>query len=183
MSLNDKNNINFINFINSKDNNNMTALQYSLMNNSNKVINDLVLLDIIDLYSKDYDNKNCFDYADSMGNEKFNEIIKIKNTKFNKFKRYINITLLFLFNTLIYFITLPVINSDMILYIQLVLIINTFIIEVIINPGLNKGNKNIYYNMLYNVNENNISKELTEIIKYCPFCYCKKEQTTTKHCF
>ena len=187
LSLNDKNNnINFINFINAKDNNNMTPLQYSLMNNSNKVINDLILLDKIDLYNKDYDNRDCFDYADSMGNEKFREIIKIKNTKFNKCKRFINIIFLFLFNSLIYFIILPVINRNMILYIQLVLnfiiIINICIIKFIINPGFKKGNKNIYNTLLYNVNENNIYKELTEIIKYCPFCYCKKEKTTTKHC-
>ena len=187
LSLNDKNNnINFINFINSKDNNNMTALQYSLMNNSNKVINDLMLLDAIDLYNKDYDNRDCFEYADSMGNEKFIEITKIKNTKFNKCKRFANITSLILFNVLIYFVTLPVINRNMILYIQLflnfIIIINIFIIKFIINPGFYKGNKDIYNNMLYNVNENNIYKELTEIIRFCPFCYCKKEKTTTKHC-
>ena len=187
LSLNNKNNsINFINFINSKDNNKMTALQYSLMNNSNKVINDLILLDIIDLYNKDYDNRDCFEYADSMGNEKFDEIIKIKNTKFNKCKRFTNIIVLFLFNNLIYFINLPVINRNMILYIQLflnfILIIISIIIKFLVNPGFNKGNKDIYNSLLYNVNENNIYKELTDIIKHCPFCYIKKEKTTTKHC-
>ena len=105
LSLNDKNNnknINFINFINSTDNNNMTALQYSLMNNSNKVLNDLVLLKNINLYNKDFDNRDCFDYAEAMNNENFNDIIKLKNTKINILKRFICIILLILFNTLIF---------------------------------------------------------------------------------
>ena len=81
LSLYDKtisNNINFVNFINSKDNNNMTALQYALMNNSNKVIKDLILLENIDLYNNDVDNRDCFDYAEAMKNETFDEMIKLK---------------------------------------------------------------------------------------------------------
>jgi hypothetical protein len=184
LSLNDKN-INFTNFINSKDNNNATALQYSLMNNSNKVLNDLILLDNIDLYNKDYDNRDCFDYAKAMNNEKFQEILSIKNTKFNIFKRFIYITILILYNILIYLITLPVINKLFILFIQLglnfVLIIFVLIIKLL-NPGTNKGNKQIYDDMLYNINENNIYREITEIIRHCPYCYFKREKTTTKHC-
>ena len=184
LSLNDKN-INFTNFINSKDNNNATALQYSLMNNSNKVLNDLILLDNIDLYNKDYDNRDCFDYAKAMNNEKFQEILSIKNTKFNKFKRFLYITILILYNILIYFITLPVINKLFILFIQLGL--NFFLIIVVLiikllNPGTNKGNKQIFDDMLYNINENNIYREITEIIRHCPYCYFKREKTTTKHC-
>ena len=49
---NDKENIKFLNYINFKDNNNMTALQYALMNNSHKAILELTLLDKIDLSSQ-----------------------------------------------------------------------------------------------------------------------------------
>ena len=156
LSLNDKNNnisINFTNFINYIDNNNMTALQYSLMNNSNKVLNDLVLLKNINLYNKDFNNRNCFDYVEAMNNENFGDIIKLKNTKINILKRFIYIFLLILFNILIYFITLPVINKIFILIIQLALnFLLIFVIFIIkcINPGFNKGNKKSYNSMLYN---------------------------------
>ena len=184
LSLNDKN-INFTNYLNYKDKNNMTALQYSLMNNSNKVLNDLLLLDEIDLCIKDYDNRDCFDYAKAMGNEKFKEILNIKNTKFNKFKRIIYIIILILYNALIYFIILPVINKLFIFVIQIILNLLLIIIMLLIkllNPGFNKGNKKIYDDLLYNINENNIYREITEIIRYCPYCYFKREKTTTKHC-
>ena len=184
LSLNNKS-INFTNYINSKDNNNETALQYSLMNNSNKALNDLLLLDNIDLCNKDYDNRDCYDYADAMNNEKFKEILSIKNTKFNKIKRFIYIILLVLFNILIYIVALPVINKLFILFIQLALNLLLIIIVLIIkllNPGFNKGNKKLYDDMLYNINENNIYKDITEIIRYCPYCYFKREKTTTKHC-
>ena len=179
-------NINFVNFINSKDNNNMTALQYAIMNNSNKAIKELILLKNIDLYNKDVDNRDSFDYAEAMKNENFNEILKIKNTKFNIFKRLLYLILIIIYNISIYFITLPIINKLFILYIQLaisfLLILFYLIIKIIINPGSPKGNSNNYNNMIFNINENNIYKELTEIIKYCPYCYSKKEKTTTKHC-
>ena len=191
LSLSDKNNnknnnINFINFINSKDNNNMTALQYALMNNSNKVLVDLILLNNIDLYNKDNDDRDCFDYADAMGNEKFDEIIKTKNSNINICQRVSYIILLIIFNILIYFITLPIINNIYILYTQaifnLLLIIILLIIKCIINPGNKKGNQNMYDSIIFNINENNIYRELTEIIRHCPYCYSKKEKTTTKHC-
>ena len=82
----------------------MVPLQYALMNNSNKAVFELTLLDNIDLYNKDMDNRDCFDYADFMNNENFSEILKIKNTKFNNFKRFIKIILLISHNILIYFI-------------------------------------------------------------------------------
>ena len=193
LSLNDINNIsnkniniNFINFINSKDNNNMTALQYALMNNSNKAIYELVLLKNIDLDNKDADNRDCFDYADSMANEQFKELLKIKNSKCNIFKRFIKLVLLIIYNILIYFITLPILNKIYILVIQLCLnfliIINALIIKCIIKPGYGKGNNTTYKSMIFNINENNIYRELTEIVRYCPYCYFKKEKTTTKHC-
>ena len=193
LSLNDINNIsnkniniNFLNFINSKDNNNMTALQYALMNNSNKAIYELVLLKNIDLDNKDADNRDCFDYADSMANEQFKELLKIKNSKCNIFKRFIKIFLLIIYNILIYFITLPILNKIYILVIQLCLnfliIINALIIKCIIKPGYGKGNNTTYKSMIFNINENNIYRELTEIVRYCPYCYFKKEKTTTKHC-
>ena len=191
LSLSDKNNkknnnINFINFINSRDNNNMTALQYALMNNSSKVLIDLILLEDIDLYNKDSDNRDCFEYAEAMGNEKFDEIIKTKNTKNNKLKRALYIIFFIIYNILIYFITLPIINKFFILIIQIVfnllLIIICITIKFIINPGNPKGNKNAYNSIIYNINENNIYRELTEIIRYCPYCFSKREKTTTKHC-
>ena len=193
LSLNDINNIsnkniniNFLNFINSKDNNNMTALQYALMNNSNKAIYELVLLKNIDLDNKDADNRDCFDYADSMANEQFKELLKIKNSKCNIFKRFIKLVLLIIYNILIYFITLPMLNKIYILVIQLCLnfliIINALIIKCIIKPGYGKGNNTTYKSMIFNINENNIYRELTEIVRYCPYCYFKKEKTTTKHC-
>ncbi len=193
LSLNDINNIsnkniniNFLNFINSKDNNNMTALQYALMNNSNKAIYELVLLKNIDLDNKDADNRDCFDYADSMANEQFKELLKIKNSKCNIFKRFIKLVLLIIYNILIYFITLPILNKIYILVIQLCLnfliIINALIIKCIIKPGYGKGNNTTYKSMIFNINENNIYRELTEIVRYCPYCYFKKEKTTTKHC-
>ena len=191
LSLNDKNNkknnnINFINFINSRDNNNMTALQYALMNNSSKVLIDLILLEDIDLYNKDSDNRDCFEYAEAMGNEKFDEIIKTKNNRNNKLKRALYIIFFIIYNILIYFITLPIINKFFILIIQIVfnllLIIICITIKFIINPGNPKGNKNAYNSIIYNINENNIYRELTEIIRYCPYCFSKREKTTTKHC-
>ena len=191
LSLSDKNNkknnnINFINFINSRDNNNMTALQYALMNNSSKVLIDLILLEDIDLYNKDSDNRDCFEYAEAMGNEKFDEIIKTKNTRNNKLKRALYIIFFIIYNILIFFITLPIINKFFILIIQIVLnlllIIIYITIKFIINPGNPKGNKNAYNSIIYNINENNIYRELTEIIRYCPYCFSKREKTTTKHC-
>ena len=191
LSLNDKNNkknnnINFINFINSRDNNNMTALQYALMNNSSKVLIDLILLEDIDLYNKDSDNRDCFEYAEAMGNEKFDEIIKTKNNRNNKLKRALYIIFFIIYNILIFFITLPIINKFFILIIQIVLnlllIIIYITIKFIINPGNPKGNKNAYNSIIYNINENNIYRELTEIIRYCPYCFSKREKTTTKHC-
>ena len=193
LSLNDINNIsnkniniNFINFINSKDNNNMTALQYALMNNSNKAVYELVLLKNIDLDNKDVDNRNCFDYADSMANDKFKEILKIRNSKYNIFIRFIKVVLLIIYNILVYFITLPIINKFYILVIQLglnfLIIIDALIIKCVIKPGYEKGNSTMYKSMIFNINENNIYRELTEIARYCPYCYFKKEKTTTKHC-
>ena len=91
----DKNNFKFINFINYKDNNCMTALQYALMNNSNKVIFDLALLDNIDLNSEDNEGRNCYDYAKAMNNKLFDDIIQMKNFKSNIMKRIIFILLLF----------------------------------------------------------------------------------------
>ena len=179
-------NINFINFINSKDNNNMIALQYALMNDSCKVITDLILLDDINLYNKDADERDCFDYADAMANEKFNDIIKIKNTELNKYKRFLYISLMLIFNILTYLIVLPVINKSFIIIVQLiinfVLIIGIIIVKYLIHPGYNKGSKNAFDNAIYNINENNVYRELTEISKYCPYCYIKKEKTTIKHC-
>jgi ankyrin repeat protein len=194
LSLSDKNNIsykniniNFINFINSKDNDNMTALQYAIMNNSNKAIFDIMLLNDIDLYNKDVNDRDCFDYADSMNNETFREALKIKNTKCNSFKKFIKIFLFIIHNALIYFILLPLINKFYILIIQLslnfLIIIDMILVNCIINPGNNKGNISTYKNMLFNINENSIYKDLNEIIRYCPYCYKKKEKTsTTKHC-
>ena len=190
LSLNDKSsknkNINFNNFINSKDNNNLTALQYALMNNSNKVISDLILLDDIDLYNKDNDDRDCFDYADAMANEKFNDIIKIKNTMMLKYKRIIYIVLFIIFNILEYFIVMPTINKIWVIIFQLILdmllIIKYLLIKFIINPGFKKGNKNIFNSILYEMDEDNIYKELTEISKYCPYCYLKKEKINIIHC-
>jgi hypothetical protein len=164
----------------------MTALQYALMNNSSKVLIDLILLEDIDLYNKDSDNRDCFEYAEAMGNEKFDEIIKTKNTRNNKLKRALYIIFFIIYNILIYFITLPIINKFFILIIQIVfnllLIIICITIKFIINPGNPKGNKNAYNSIIYNINENNIYRELTEIIRYCPYCFSKREKTTTKHC-
>ena len=188
ISLNDtKNkNINFNNFINCKDNNNMVALQYALMNDSSKVITDLILLDNINLYNKDIDERDCFDYADAMANEKFNDIIKIKNTELNKYKRFLYIALMIIFNILIYLIVLPVLNKSFIIIIQLIinflLIIGIIIVKYLIHPGHNKGSKNAFDNVIYNINENSVYRELIEINKYCPYCYFKKEKTTIKHC-
>ena len=190
ISLNDtknKNkNINFINFINSKDNNNMIALQYALMNDSKKVITDLILLDDINLCNKDIDERDCFDYADAMANQKFNDIIKIKNTQLNKYKRFIYISLMIIFNILTYFIVLPVINKSFIILIQLIinflLILGIIIVKCFICLGRNKGRKNTFENEIYNIDEKSFYKDLAEISKYCPYCYIKKEKTTIRHC-
>ena len=188
ISLNDSKtkNINFINFINCKDNNNMIALQYALMNDSCKVITDLILLNDINLYNKDSDERDCFDYADAMANEKFNDIIEIKNTELNKYKRFLYISLMIIFNIFTYLIVLPAINKSFIFLIQLiinfVLIIEIIIVKYLIHPGQNKGSKKSFENDIYNINENNIYRELSEISKYCPYCYIKKEKTTIKHC-
>jgi len=179
-------NINFTNFINSKDNNNMVALQYALMNDSRKVITDLILLDDINLYNKDADERDCCDYADAMANERFNDIIKIKNTQLNKYKRFLYIVLMIIFNILTYLIVLPVLNKSFIIIIQLIinflLIIGIIIVKYLIRPGFNKGSKNAFENVIYDINENSVYKELNEISKYCPYCYIKKEKTTIKHC-
>ena len=193
LSLKDKNNIsykniniNFINFINSKDNDNMTPLQYAIMNNSNKAIFELMLLDDINLYNKDANDRDCYDYAESMDNEKFRETLKIKNSGCNCFTRFLKIFILLIHNVLIYFILLPLINKFYILIIQLslsfLIIIFMILIKCIINPGNKKGNYTTYKNVLFNINENSIYKDLTEVIRYCPFCCLRKEKTNTKHC-
>ncbi len=193
LSLKDKNNIaykniniNFINFINSKDNDNMTPLQYAIMNNSNKAIFELMLLDDINLYNKDANDRDCYDYAESMDNEKFRETLKIKNSGCNCFTRFLKIFILLLHNVLIYFILLPLINKFYILIIQLslsfLIIIIMILIKCIINPGNKKGNYTTYKNVLFNINENSIYKDLTEVIRFCPFCFLRKEKTNTKHC-
>ena len=64
------------------------------MNNSNKVICDLLAVNDIDLYNKDSDNRNCFDYASAMGNDIFNYIIKMINTKSNQNKKLLYIIVL-----------------------------------------------------------------------------------------
>jgi palmitoyltransferase len=188
ISLNDSKtkNINFINFINCKDNNNMIALQYALMNDSCKVITDLILLDDINLCNKDIDERDCFDYADAMANQKFNDIIKIKNTQLNKYKRFIYISLMIIFNILTYFIVLPVINKSFIILIQLIInflfILGIIIVKCFICLGRNKGRKNTFENEIYNIDEKSFYKDLAEISKYCPYCYIKKEKTTIRHC-
>ena len=106
----EKNNFKFINFINYKDNDNMTALQYALMNNSNKAIIELTLLDNMDLSSQDNEGRNCYDYSKAMDNKIFENLILMKKYKLNIIKRIIFIFLLIIFNILIYFIILPIIN-------------------------------------------------------------------------
>ena len=66
--------------------------------------------------------------------------------------------------------------------IDILLIVGYLLIKFIINPGFKKGNKNSFNSILYDINENNIYKELSEINKYCPYCYLKKEKISTIHC-
>ena len=182
----EKNNFKFINFINYKDNNNMTALQYALMNNSNKAIIELTLLDNMDLSSQDNEGRNCYDYSKAMDNKIFEDLIKMKKYKLNIIKRIIFIFLLIIFNILIYFIILPIINIYSLKIIQLsinlLLIIIFIIFKFIINPGLKKGDKEKFTNILFDINNNNINKESKEINKYCLYCCIKKESPDIKHC-
>lgn len=182
----EKNNFKFINFINYKDNNNMTALQYALMNNSNKAIIELTLLDNMDLSSQDNEGRNCYDYSKAMDNKIFENLILMKKYKLNIIKRIIFIFLLIIFNILIYFIILPIINIYSLKIIQLsinILLIIIFIIfKFIINPGLKKGDKEKFTNILFDINNNNINKESKEINKYCLYCCIKKESPDIKHC-
>ena len=182
----EKNNFKFINFINYKDNNNMTALQYALMNNSNKAIIELTLLDNMDLSSQDNEGRNCYDYSKAMDNKIFENLILMKKYKLNIIKRIIFIFLLIIFNILIYFIILPIINIYSLKIIQLsinlLLIIIFIIFKFIINPGLKKGDKEKFTNILFDINNNNINKESKEINKYCLYCCIKKESPDIKHC-
>ena len=182
----EKNNFKFINFINYKDNNNMTALQYALMNNSNKAIIELTLLDNMDLSSQDNEGRNCYDYSKAMDNKIFENLILMKKYKLNIIKRIIFIFLLIIFNILIYFIILPIINVYSLKIIQLsinlLLIIIFIIFKFIINPGLKKGDKEKFTNILFDINNNNINKESKEINKYCLYCCIKKESPDIKHC-
>ena len=182
----EKNNFKFINFINYKDNNNMTALQYALMNNSNKAIIELTLLDNMDLSNQDNEGRNCYDYSKAMDNKIFEDLIKMKKYKLNIIKRIIFIFLLIIFNILIYFIILPIINIYSLKIIQLsinlLLIIIFIIFKFIINPGLKKGDKEKFTNILFDINNNNINKESKEINKYCLYCCIKKESPDIKHC-
>ena len=182
----EKNNFKFINFINYKDNNNMTALQYALMNNSHKAILELTLLDNIDLSSQDNDGRNCYDYSLAMDNKIFENLIIKKKFKLNIIKRIIFIFVLIIFNILIYFIILPIINIYSLKIIQLsinlLLIIIFIIFKFIINPGLKKGDKEKFTNTLFDMNEKNISNESKEINKYCLYCCIKKEKPDIKHC-
>ena len=106
----DKNNFKFINYINYKDNNNMTALQYALMNNSKNVIFELALLENLELNSQDNEGRTCYDYSKAMNNKAFYSIIKMKNYKSNIIKGIIFFLLLIIFNILVYFIIMPIIN-------------------------------------------------------------------------
>ena len=182
----EKNNFKFINFINYKDNNNMTALQYALMNNSNKAIIELTLLDNMDLSSQDNEGRNCYDYSKAMDNKIFENLILMKKYKLNIIKRIIFIFLLIIFNILIYFIILPIINIYSLKIIQfsinILLIIIFVIFKFIINPGLKKGDKEKFTNILFDINNNNINKESKEINKYCLYCCIKKESPDIKHC-
>ena len=182
----EKNNFKFINFINYKDNNNMTALQYALMNNSNKAIIELTLLDNMDLSSQDNEGRNCYDYSKAMDNKIFENLILMKKYKLNIIKRIIFIFLLIIFNILIYFIILPIINIYSLKIIQLsinlLLIIIFIIFKFIINPGLKKSDKEKFTNILFDMNNNNINKESKEINKYCLYCCIKKESPDIKHC-
>ena len=182
----EKNNFKFINFINYKDNNNMTALQYALMNNSNKAMIELILLDNMDLSSQDNEGRNCYDYSKAMDNKIFENLILMKKYKLNIIKRIIFIFLLIIFNILIYFIILPIINIYSLKIIQLsinlLLIIIFIIFKFIINPGLKKGDKEKFTNILFDINNNNINKESKEINKYCLYCCIKRERPDIKHC-
>ena len=183
---NDKHNFKFINYINYKDNNNMTALQYALMNNSYKVIPQLALLNDIYLNEVDDEKRNCYDYSKAMNNESFENIIKLKNFKSNVAKRIIFILLLIIFNVLVYYLILPIINIFFMKYIQLsinVLIIILVLIIKFINPGLMIGNKEEFNNLIFSEKTTNIRAEEKEIHKYCLYCHIKKENSQTQHCY
>ena len=182
---NDKENIKFLNYINFKDNNNMTALQYALMNNSHKVIPQLALLNDIDLNEMDDEKRNCYDYSKAMNNESFENIMKLKNFKSNNVKRIIFILLLIIFNVLVYYLILPIINIFFMKYIQLslnILIIIFVILIKFINPGLMIGNKEEFNNLIFSDKITNIRAKEKEINKYCLYCYIKKENSKTQHC-
>lgn len=182
---NNKNNFKFQNYINLKDNNEMTALQYALMNNSKKAILELTLFNNINLNSQDNEGRNCYDFSKAMNNHLFNDIIKLKNWKSNVIKRTIFIIILIIFNILIYFVALTIINIRFIKIIQLSLNLLLIIIVLIvkcINPGLKKKDKNNFYNHILNINETDIREEIKEINKYCLYCYIKKEKPDILHC-
>ena len=182
---NDKENIKFLNYINFKDNNNMTALQYALMNNSHKVIPQLALLNDIDLNEMDDEKRNCYDYSKAMNNESFENIMKLKNFKSNNVKRIIFILLLIIFNVLVYYLILPIINIFFMKYIQLslnILIIIFVILIKFINPGLMIGNKEEFNNLIFSDKITNIRAKEKEINKYCLYCCIKKENSKTQHC-
>ena len=182
----EKNNFKFINYINYKDNNNMTALQYALINNSNKAILELAFLDNIDFSSQDNEGRNCYDYSKAMDNKIFDNIIRIKNYKLNIIKRIIFIFLLIIFNIFVYLIILPLINIYFMKFIQLSinisLIIMFIIFKFIINPGLKKGDKNKFNIFLFNTIEKNNNAESKQINRYCLYCCIKKEKLDIKHC-
>ena len=66
--------------------------------------------------------------------------------------------------------------------INLLLIIIFIIFKFIINPGLKKGDKEKFTNILFDINNNNINKESKEINKYCLYCCIKKGSPDIKHC-
>ena len=180
-----KNNFKFKNYINYKDNNEMTALQYALMNNSKKAILELTLFNNVDLNIKDSEGRNCHNFSKAMNNKLFDDIIKIKKWKSNLFKRIIFIFLLIIFNALIYFIDLALINIYFLKIIQLSLNLLLIIIVIIakcINPGLKKMNKEKFNNDILKLNEINIRAEIREINKYCVYCCIKKGKSDIIHC-
>ena len=182
----DKNNFKFINYINYKDNNNMTALQYALMNNSKNVIFELALLENLELNSQDNEGRTCYDYSKAMNNKVFYSIIKMKNYKSNIIKGIIFFLLLIIFNILVYFIIMPIINIYYLKIIQLslnlILIIILVFVKCIINPGLKKGSSEEFNNFMFKINKNEICSITNEINKYCLYCSIKREKSEIKHC-
>ena len=169
--------------INLKDSKGLTALQYALMNNSNKCLQDLILKKNSNILNKDNDERNAYDYAEAMDNEKFFEILNLINIKIIIFYRCFYIITFLIIDLIIYVCLMPYINS-LFIFILFLLFNGLLLIFVIlfkyIGSGLKKGEKNLFSSLIKIYNSSSYNN-INDIKNYCPYCYVKKDKNIY-HC-